>query len=77
MSQSFLESSHAFRYDKGISPEEKTSRSTTSKPTLNDHRKRDVFSLGVLIVEVLTLISDESMRSEEQNGNCLNFTPIF
>jgi hypothetical protein len=70
MSQSFLESSHAYRYEKGISPEERTSKSASS---LNDHRKRDVFSLGVLIEEVLTsIVGNDSTKSDEQNGDFLS-----
>jgi hypothetical protein len=71
MSQSFLESSHAYRYEKGISPEERTSKSASS---LNDHRKRDVFSLGVLIEEVLTsIVGNDSTKSDEQNGDFCQF----
>jgi hypothetical protein len=64
MNQSFLESSHSFRYEKGISPEERSSSA------FKDHRKRDVFSLGVLIEEVLTsMLSADSSKSEDQNGS--------
>ena len=66
MSQSFLESSHAFRYERDISPEERTSKSTAT--TLNDHRKRDVFSLGVLIEEILTSIVNDSSKADDPSG---------
>ena len=63
MNQSFLESTHSFRYEKGISPEERSSAA------FKDHRKRDVFSLGVLIEEVLTsILNNETSKSEDQNG---------
>ena len=69
MSQSFLESSHAFRYEKGISPEERTSKSTTTTTsTLNDHRKRDIFSLGVLIEEILTSITFDKDDASGQSS---------
>ena len=68
MSQSFLESSHAFRYERGISPEERTSKSTATAKTLNDHRKRDVFSLGVLIEEILTSIVYDSSKADDPSG---------
>ena len=50
VNQSFLESTRSQRYEKGISLEEKTS------VPIRDHRARDVYSLGVLIEEVLSEI---------------------
>ena len=52
VNQSFLESTRSQRYEKGISLEEKTSI------PIRDHRARDVFSLGVLIDEVLNTSKD-------------------
>ena len=52
VNQSFLESTRAQRYEKGISLEEKTS------VAIRDHRARDVYSLGILIAEVLTEVKD-------------------
>ena len=52
INQSFLESTRSQRYEKGISLEEKTS------VPIRDHRARDVYSLGVLIDEVLTEVKD-------------------
>ena len=47
INQSFLEGTRQQRYEKGISLEEKTS------VPIRDHRARDVYSLGVLIDEIL------------------------
>ena len=55
-----------YRYDRGICPEEKSSLA------FKDHRKRDIFSLGVLIEEVLTSHLNESSKSEDEAGNLLN-----
>jgi hypothetical protein len=62
MNQAFLESTHSYRYEKGISPEEKSSSA------FKDHRKRDIFSLGVLIEEVLAAHLSESSKSEDEAG---------
>ncbi len=62
MSQAFLESTHSYRYEGGISPEEKSSTA------FKDHRKRDIYSLGVLIEEVLTSHLIESSKSEDEAG---------
>ena len=53
INQSFLESTRPQRYDKGISLEEKTS------VPFRDHRARDIYSLGVLIDEVLEASKDK------------------
>ena len=53
VNQSFLESTRPQRYDKGISLEEKTSI------PFRDHRARDVYSLGVLVDEVLETSNDK------------------
>ena len=52
VNQSFLESTRNQRYEKGISLEEKTS------VPVRDHRARDIFSLGVLIDEVLSILKE-------------------
>ena len=52
VNQSFLESTRNQRYEKGISLEEKTS------VPIRDHRARDIFSLGVLIDEVLNALKE-------------------
>jgi hypothetical protein len=70
MSQSFLETSHSFRYEKGISPEEKSSSA------FKDHRKRDIFSLGVLIEEVLASFLVENAKADDPNDNCQGFNKI-
>ena len=67
MSQSFLETSHSFRYEKGISPEEKSSSA------FKDHRKRDIFSLGVLIEEILASFLFENAKADDQNGTRQHF----
>ena len=67
MSQSFLETSHSFRYEKGISPEEKSSSA------FKDHRKRDIFSLGVLIEEILASFLFENSKADDQNGTRQHF----
>ena len=46
VNQSFLESTRNQRYEKGISLEEKTS------VPIRDHRARDMFSLGVLSLNI-------------------------
>ena len=66
MSQAFLESTKMYRYERAISPEERSSSA------FKDHRKRDIFSLGVLIEEVLTSHLNESSKSEDEAGNLLN-----
>ena len=43
----FLESTRPLRYENGLAPEE-------CSHGVTDHRARDVFSLGVLIEEVLS-----------------------
>ena len=67
MSQSFLETSHSFRYEKGISPEEKSSSA------FKDHRNRDIFSLGVLIEEILASFLFENAKADDQNGTRQHF----
>ena len=67
MSQSFLETSHSFRYEKAISPEEKSSSA------FKDHRKRDIFSLGVLIEEILASFLFENAKADDQNSTRQHF----
>ena len=57
VNQSFLESTRNQRYEKGISLEEKTS------VPIRDHRARDMFSLGVLIDEVLNTLKEPDEKT--------------
>lgn len=48
MNNQYLEETRPLRYTKGLAPEE------ASHSAIADHKARDIFSLGVLIQEVLS-----------------------
>lgn len=56
VSQSVLESTHSRRYDKAICPEEKM-----AGQVFKHHEARDVFSLGVLVQEVLCVVDSQGV----------------